>query len=118
MKNFNKKIYAINRSSLQHIDTEIPLDYFKMASKIANSYSKDYSAIGVMNINDLNQEGYLALLTAWRNIDYFSRRLKEVICHIKWHISFFAIRASGSYKFGNFFVDFFRILCSFKCNHS
>ena len=70
MKNFNKKIYAINRSSLQHIETEIPLDYFKMASKIANSYSKDYSAIGVMNINDLNQEGYLALLTAWRNIDW------------------------------------------------
>tara|TARA_R110002153_G_scaffold15669_3_gene55689 strand:+ start:201 stop:977 length:777 start_codon:yes stop_codon:yes gene_type:complete len=70
MKNFNKKIYAINRSSLQHVETEIPLDYFKMASKIANSYSKDYSAIGVMNINDLNQEGYLALLTAWRNIDW------------------------------------------------
>ena len=70
MKNFNKKIYAINRASLQHVDTEIPLDYFKMASKIANSYSKDYSAIGVMNINDLNQEGYLALLTAWRNIDW------------------------------------------------
>ena len=70
MKNFNKKIYAINRASLQHIDTEIPLDYFKMASKIANSYSKDYSAIGVMNINDLNQEGYLALLTAWKNIDW------------------------------------------------
>lgn len=70
MKNFNKKIYAINRSSLINIDTEIPLDYFKMASKIANSYSKDYSAIGVMNINDLNQEGYLALLTAWKNIKW------------------------------------------------
>tara|TARA_B110000211_G_scaffold78965_1_gene92610 strand:- start:528 stop:1304 length:777 start_codon:yes stop_codon:yes gene_type:complete len=70
MKNFNKKIYAINRASLQCIDTEIPLDYFKMASKLANSYSKEYSAIGVMNINDLNQEGYLALLTSWRNIDW------------------------------------------------
>ena len=70
MKNFNKKIYAINRASLQYIDTEIPLDYFKMASKLANSYSKEYSAIGVMNINDLNQEGYLALLTSWRNIDW------------------------------------------------
>jgi len=70
MKNFNKKIYAINRATLSKIETNIPLDYFKMASKIANSYSKDYSAIGVMNINDLNQEGFLALLTAWKNIDW------------------------------------------------
>ena len=42
MKNFNKKIYAINRATLSKIETNIPLDYFKMASKIANSYSKDY----------------------------------------------------------------------------
>ena len=70
MKNFNKKIYAINRATLSNIETNIPIDYFKMAAKIANSYSKDYSAIGVMNINDLNQEGFLALLTAWKNIDW------------------------------------------------
>mgnify|MGYP003639604769 FL=1 len=70
MKNFNKKIYSINKNSLTDIDTKIPVDYFKMASKIANSFSKDYSAIGVMNINDLNQEGYLALLIAWKNIDW------------------------------------------------
>ena len=70
MKNFNKKIYAINRSSLNFIDTPIPIDYFKMSAKIANSFSKDYSAICVMNINDLNQEGFLALLIAWKNIDW------------------------------------------------
>ena len=54
MKNFNKKIYAINRQTVNDIKSNIPSDYFKMATKIANSYSKDYSAIGVMNINDLN----------------------------------------------------------------
>ena len=70
MKNFNKKIYAINRQTVDNIKSNIPSDYFKMATKIANSYSKDYSAIGVMNINDLNQEAYLALLTAWSNIDW------------------------------------------------
>ena len=70
MKNFNKKIYAINRQTVNDIKSNIPSDYFKMATKIANSYSKDYSAIGVMNINDLNQEAYLALLTAWSNIDW------------------------------------------------
>jgi len=70
MKNFNKKIYAINRQTVNDIKSNIPSDYFKMATKIANSYSKDYSAKSVMNINDLNQEAYLALLTAWSNVDW------------------------------------------------
>ena len=38
MKNFNKKIYALNQSSISNLKSEIPLDYFKMASKIANSF--------------------------------------------------------------------------------
>jgi|TARA_R110002096_G_scaffold50642_3_gene132734 hypothetical protein len=70
MKNFNKKIYGINRKDMDVMDTIIPKDYFKMASKIANSFSKDYSAIGVMNINDLNQESYLALIKSWKNINW------------------------------------------------
>jgi hypothetical protein len=70
MKNFNKKIYALNQSSVSNLKSEIPLDYFKMASKIANSFSKEYSAIGVVNINDLHQEGYYALLKSWSNIDW------------------------------------------------
>ena len=70
MKNFNKKIFALNQSAIANIKHEIPQVYFKMASKIANSYSKDYAAIGVMNINDLAQEGYYALLKSWSNIDW------------------------------------------------
>jgi len=70
MKNFNKKIYALNQQSMMNIDSVIPLMYFKMASKIANSFSKEYAAIGVMNINDLNQEAWLALLITWKNIDW------------------------------------------------
>jgi len=70
MKNFNKKIYALNQQSIMNIDSVIPLMYFKMASKIANSFSKEYAAIGVMNINDLNQEAWLALLITWKNIDW------------------------------------------------
>ena len=41
-----------------------------MATKIANSFSKDYGAIGIMNINDLNQEGYYALIRSWKKIDW------------------------------------------------
>ena len=41
---------------------EIPMEYYKMASNIANSFSKEYNAIGVLDLNDLTQEGYLALL--------------------------------------------------------
>ena len=70
MKNFNKKIYALNQSSISNLKSEIPLNYFKMASKIANSFSKEYAAIGVVNINDLHQEGYYALLKSWSNINW------------------------------------------------
>ena len=74
MKNFNRKIYALNHNWLNsnRIDTvhNIPVEYYKMANKIANSFSKEYAAIGIMNINDLNQEGYWALLKSWRRIDW------------------------------------------------
>jgi len=96
MKNFNKKIYAINRSSLSYVDTNIPFDYFKMAAKIANSFSKDYSAIGVMNINDLNQEAYLALLTAWKNVDWaFINQLDTKLDRNKTVSKFLSISIKG-----------------------
>ena len=62
MKNFNKKIYSLNMQDAVNLKSNIPFDYFKMASNIANSFSKDYAAIGVLDLNDLTQEGYLALL--------------------------------------------------------
>tara|TARA_Y100000033_G_scaffold17865_1_gene16788 strand:- start:1594 stop:2373 length:780 start_codon:yes stop_codon:yes gene_type:complete len=71
MKNFNKKIYALNRSMLnnKHIGS-IPIEYYKAAHNIANSFSKEYAAIGVMNINDLFQEANYALIKSWSNIDW------------------------------------------------
>ena len=71
MKNFNKKIYALNRSMLNnnHIGS-IPIEYYKAAHNIANSFSKEYAAIGVMNINDLFQEANYALIKSWSNIDW------------------------------------------------
>ena len=43
MKNFNKRIYSLNISSLNELkNNNIPLDYYKMATKIANSFSKEY----------------------------------------------------------------------------
>ena len=96
MKNFNKKIYAINRATLSNIETNIHIDYFKMAAKIANSYSKDYSAIGVMNINDLNQEGFLALLTAWKNIDWaYINKLESKLDRNKTVSKFLSISIKG-----------------------
>lgn len=70
MKNFNKKIYALNLQSIKYIDSPIPAEYWKLAFNIANSFSKEYSAIGVQNINDLMQEGYLALFKTWKKIDW------------------------------------------------
>ena len=96
MKNFNKKIYAINQQAVNKIQSNIPSDYFKMAAKIANSYSKDYSAIGVMNINDLNQEAYLALLTAWSNIDWaYINKLESKLDKNKTVSKFLSISIKG-----------------------
>jgi hypothetical protein len=68
MKNFNKKIYALNRSSKPNC--EIPFEYFKMAHNIANSMPKSYSSIGVMNLNDLIQEANYALIKSYNSINW------------------------------------------------
>ena len=70
MKNFNKKIYSLNISSLQKVNSSIPQKYFNLAINIANSFSKEYSSIGVMNTNDLIQEACYALLKSWANINW------------------------------------------------
>ena len=70
MKNFNKKIYSLNMQTTASIKSNIPFEYFKMATNIANSLSKEYAAIGVLDLNDLTQEGYLALLISWHNIKW------------------------------------------------
>lgn len=70
MKNFNKKIFSLNISSLQKVKSEIPKKYFNLAINIANSFSKEYSSIGVMNINDLIQEASYALVKSWGNINW------------------------------------------------
>ena len=95
MKNFNKKIFALNMSSLNNIQSNIPKKYFKLAINIANSFSKEYASIGVMNINDLIQESYLALIKSWRNIkwDYIKEiedkidRKKAITNYLKKSIS-------------------------------
>ena len=70
MKNFNKKIFSLNISSLQKVKSEIPQKYFNLAVNIANSFSKEYSSIGVMNTNDLIQESCYALIKSWNNINW------------------------------------------------
>jgi RNA polymerase sigma factor (sigma-70 family) len=70
MKNFNKKIFSLNISSLQKVKSEIPKKYFNLAINIANSFSKEYSSIGIMNTNDLIQEASYALVKSWKNINW------------------------------------------------
>ena len=70
MKNFNRKIFSLNMQSTMNLDSTIPKEYFKLATNIANSFSKDYAAIGVMNILDLTQEAYYALIRSWKKVDW------------------------------------------------
>ena len=80
MKNFNKKIYSLNISSLEKVKSDIPKKYFKLSVNIANSFSKEYSSIGVMNINDLMQESFLALIKSWNNINWdYINKIEEPI---------------------------------------
>ena len=64
------KIFSLNISSLQKVKSEIPKKYFNLAINIANSFSKEYSSIGIMNINDLIQEASYALVKSWKNINW------------------------------------------------
>ena len=50
MKNFNKKIYSLNMQDTAKIKSNIPFDYFKMATNIANSFSKEYPATLKLNL--------------------------------------------------------------------
>mgnify|MGYP003147368975 CR=1 FL=1 len=70
MKNFNRKIYSLNMTGVSSLNSTIPKEYYKLAFSIANSFSKEYAAIGVMNILDLAQEAYYALLRSWRKVNW------------------------------------------------
>ena len=51
MKNFNKKIYSLNMQTTANIKSNIPFEYFKMATNIANSFSKTVSMKGSYDMN-------------------------------------------------------------------
>ena len=38
--------------------------------QVANSFSREYWRIGLLSLNDLMQEGYLALLESWDKLDW------------------------------------------------
>ena len=45
-------------------------NYYPHVIQIANTFSRDFVAIGILNIQDLIQAGNVGLLEAWSNVDW------------------------------------------------
>ena len=64
------RIFRSYLSDLEGLKNSIPKKYFEMANNIARKIPREYSRIGVLDLNDIIQESNLALVTAWGNIKW------------------------------------------------
>ena len=70
MKRFNYKLHQAHLEDLK-VKRGDPLEmYYPWVIQIANTFSKDSVAIGVLNYQDLYQAGYIGLIEAWNNVDH------------------------------------------------
>ena len=63
--------------------------YIPWVSQIANTFTREYAAIGALNYSDLVQAGYIGLVEAWENLDiertdaeiwsFLKKRIKHAI---------------------------------------
>ena len=69
MKWYSHQTYIAHKKAIEHYDKGIGR-YYEWVIKIANSFSRDYSAVGALDVNDLIQSGHLGLVQAWQKIDW------------------------------------------------
>ena len=62
------KAHIINMTRYKETD-ELRGPYLDWAKSIANIFDRSYPRIGILSLNDLVQEGYVAFLKAWPNLD-------------------------------------------------
>ena len=78
MKWYNHKVYRAHKADLKMVEKRINGSYdmrnvehiFKYVEDVARQFERSYSRIGVMDLNDVLQEGYAELLYAWTKLDW------------------------------------------------
>ena len=78
MKWYNHKIYRAHKADLKSVERRLNGSYdmhnvehiFKYVEDVARQFERSYSRIGVMDLNDVLQEGYAELLYAWTKLDW------------------------------------------------
>ena len=78
MKWYNHKVYRAHKADLKMVETRLNGSYdmhnvehiFKYVEDVARQFDRSYSRIGVMDLNDVLQEGYAELLYAWTKLDW------------------------------------------------
>ena len=69
MKWYSHPTFIAHKKAIEHYNKGIGR-YYEWVIKIANTFSRDYSAVGALDVNDLIQSGHLGLVQAWQKIDW------------------------------------------------
>ena len=72
MKWYNQRAYKqhIKDLKLNKVEDAKKQLCFEFVNSVANTFSREYSRIGVLDVNDLIQYGYCGLLESWEKLDW------------------------------------------------
>ena len=65
------KIYSIHLKDMEILDKTVLYEhYLSEVGKLANKIPKEYARVGIMDLNDLIQECYVAFIGGWEDLDW------------------------------------------------
>jgi DNA-directed RNA polymerase sigma subunit (sigma70/sigma32) len=72
MRWYSHPTYKFHMQEMKKFKDEdaIKAQFIEWPRSIANSFNRSYSRIGVLDLNDLLQEGYYSFYKAWNNLDW------------------------------------------------
>lgn len=72
MKWYSHPTYKSHLSQMKNFDIVDPLraPYIEWPKSMANTFERSYARIGVLDLNDLLQEGYVSFYKAWNNLNW------------------------------------------------
>lgn len=72
MKWYSHPTYKSHLSQMKSFADKDPVrsKYIEWPKSIANSFERSYARVGVLDLNDLLQEGYVSFYRAWNNLDW------------------------------------------------
>ena len=72
MRLYSHPTYKFHMQEMKNFKDEdaIKAQFIEWPRSIANSFNRSYSRIGVLDLNDLLQEGYYSFYKAWNNLDW------------------------------------------------